>query len=110
MSKKDRVYRITVEERQENNKYKELEKFNTNCSIVSGNDCIHIMANKVDSSYIIEVCLNIINSVYEFTKSKTELSFKEYITVLTELLLEDEEKDSIEIDVNELINQMFNNN
>lgn len=107
--KKDKIYRITIEERQENNKYKELDKFNTNCSIISNYDEISIMANKVDASDIIDMLLNIIDVTYNFIKDKIDLSYDDYIKLIPQILLDNKNQISIDIDIKELINQILNN-
>ena len=107
--KNNKIYRITVEERQENNTFKKLEQSNTNYAIIADGKNITIMAHEISSDDLIELVLNIIDTIYVFISKKVDLNYKEYVELLKKLLLKYEGQNSIEIDINELINQILNN-
>lgn len=107
--KNNKIYRITVEERQENNTYKKLGQSNTNYALIADDKNIRIMAHEINSDDLIELVLNIIDAIYAFIGKKVDLNYKEYVELLKKLLLKYEGQNSIEIDINELINQILNN-
>lgn len=108
--KNNKIYKITVEEKLENNTYKKLDQTSTNYAIIADGKNINIMAHEINVDELIELVLNIIDAAYMFMSKKVNLTHKEYVEVLKNILLENEEKEpSIEIDINGLINQMFNN-
>lgn len=108
--KNNKIYKITVEEKLENNTYKKLDQTDTNYAIIADGKNINIMAHEINSDELIELVLNIIDATYTFISKKVNLTHKEYVEVLKNILLKNEEKESsIEIDINGLINQMFNN-
>lgn len=107
--KNNKIYRITVEERQENNTYKKLGQSNTNYALIADGKNISIMAHEINSEDLIELVLNIIDAAYMFISKKVNLTHKEYVEVLKNILLKHEGQNSIEIDINGLINQILNN-
>lgn len=108
--KNNKIYRITIEENQENNTFKKLEQSNTNYAVIADGKNITIMAHEISSDDLIELVLNIIDAIYVFISKKVDLNYKEYVELLKKLLLKHkEEQNSIEIDIIELINQILNN-
>lgn len=108
--KNNKIYRITIEESQENNTFKKLEQSNTNYAVIADGKNITIMAHEISSDDLIELVLNIIDAIYVFISKKVDLNYKEYVELLKKLLLKHKEQNSIEIDIIELINQILNNN
>lgn len=112
--KNNKIYRITIEESQENSTFKKLEQSNTNYAVIADGKNITIMAHEISSEDLIELVLNIIDAIYVFISKKVDLDYKEYVELLKKLLLKKlllkhKEQNSIEIDIIELINQILNN-